>query len=91
MHLLWVSQKQSGLYQSTRRFLGKANTITLNVFPFLLLLPTLYAEHDIIWYGISLWPIGFSCPGCVPSQLFVHLNSTRWQSGTRSRKDLDSV
>jgi len=34
--------------------------------------PSLHAEHDAIWHGISLWPVGVSCPGCVPSQLPVH-------------------
>ena len=36
-------------------------------------LPSLYTEHDIIWYGISLWPVGVSCPGCIPFQLLVPL------------------
>ena len=31
----------------------------------------LYAEHDVVWYGISLWSVGVSCPVCVPSQLPV--------------------
>ena len=33
--------------------------------------PILYTEHDVIWYGISLWPVWVSCPGCVPSQRLV--------------------
>ena len=38
-------------------------------------LPSLYADHDIIQYGISLWPVWVSCPGCAPSHLLVHLPS----------------
>ena len=48
---------------------------TPNISPLLpsfLLPPALYAEHDVIWYGVSLWSVGVSCPGCVPSQLLVH-------------------
>ena len=33
--------------------------------------PSLYTGHDVLWYGISLWPVWVSCPGCVPSQLLV--------------------
>ena len=25
-----------------------------------------WTESDIIWYGISLWSVGVSCPGCAP-------------------------
>ncbi|KAK4831422.1 hypothetical protein QYF61_017553 [Mycteria americana] len=39
---------------------------------------SLHAEHDAIWYGIALWSAGASCPGCVPSQLLVHPQPTRW-------------
>ena len=59
--------------------------------PFLLLPPALYAEHDVIWYGISLWSVGVSSPSCVPSQLLVHPQPTHWWGGVRSRKGLDSV
>ena len=24
----------------------------------------IYREHDILWYGISFWPVWASCPGC---------------------------
>ena len=41
--------------------------------PFFFFPPPLYAEHDVIWYAISLWPVWVSCPGYVPSQLPVHL------------------
>ena len=40
--------------------------------------PSLYTGHDVIWCGISLWPVWVSCPGCVPSQLLVHLQPSCW-------------
>ena len=40
--------------------------------------PSLYTEHDVIRYGISLWPVLVSCPGYASSQLLVHLLS--WES-----------
>ena len=46
--------------------------------------PSLYTEHDIIWYGISLWPVGVSCPGCVLSQLLVPPQPSRWQGSMQS-------
>jgi len=69
--------------------LGKTNTITPKVPPFLLLPPTLYAQHDVIWHGISLWSIGVSSSSCVPSQLLVH--PAPWCGDVRSRGGLDSV
>lgn len=42
---------------------------------FLLLSPALYAEHDSIWYGISLGSVGVSCLVCVHSQHLVHPQS----------------
>ena len=43
--------------------------------------PSLYIEHDVIWYGISLWPVWVSCPGYAPSQFPVHLLSSRaWEA-----------
>ena len=33
----------------------------------LLLPPALLAGNNIIWYRISLWSAGVSCPVCVPS------------------------
>lgn len=27
--------------------------------------PNLYTEHDTIWYGIFLRPLGVNCPGCL--------------------------
>ena len=45
--------------------------------------PSLYSGHDVIWYGIALWPVWVSCPGCVPSQLLVPLQPSCWL-GTRS-------
>ena len=38
--------------------------------------PSFIAKHDIIWSGISLWSVGVSCPSCVPSQLFLHIQPT---------------
>lgn len=31
------------------------------------------AEHDITWYGISLWPMWVCCPGYGPTQFLDHL------------------
>ena len=43
--------------------------------------PSLYTEHDVLWYGISLWLVRLSCPGCAPSQLLVHLLAGRaWET-----------
>lgn len=36
--------------------------------------PSLYIDHDAICYGISLWTVGVSCPGHVPSWLLVLLS-----------------
>jgi len=58
--------------------------------PFLHLSPDLYiAEHDIIQYGISLWSVGVSCPGCVPSHLLVHPQPTHWWESGRCRRILE--
>lgn len=59
--------------------------------PFLLLPLSLYTEHAIIGYGISLLSAGIRCPSCVSSQLLVHPHPPRWQGSTRSRKGLDTV
>jgi len=45
-------------------------------------LPPLYTEHDVIWYGISLGLVWVSCPGCVPSQPLVKINSLPAQTRT---------
>ena len=74
-----TSHRQTGVQPSPGKqgsithndYLGRQNAVTPNVPPFLLLPPALCAEHDAIWSGISLWPVGVSCPGCVPSQLLV--------------------
>ena len=43
--------------------------------------PSLYTGHDVLWYGIALWLVGVSCPGCAPSQLLVHLLAGRaWET-----------
>ena len=52
---------------------------------------SLYAEHDIVWYGISLWPAWISCPGCVSSQLLVHPQPPRCQGSMRGWKVLNLV
>jgi len=82
--------RKAGVHHLKQLF-GKTNGMTLNIPPFLLLPPALYAEHDIIGYGASLWSSGVSCPGSVPSQLLVHPQSTCWWGGVRGRKGLDSV
>ena len=58
---------------------------------FFLLPPALYAEHDVIWYRISLGSAGVSYPRCVPCKCLVHPQPTCWQGGVRSRKGLDAV
>ena len=45
------------------------------------LLPYLYTEHDVPWYGIPLWLVRVGCPGYAPSQLLVHLLAGRaWET-----------
>jgi len=66
------------------------NAITLNIPPFFVLPPVFIAECDIIWYGTSFWSVGVSCPSCVPSQLLVQPQPTRWWGGVR-KKGLDAV
>lgn len=62
------------------------STITPNVAA-LLLLPTLYTEHDVVWSGISLWSVWVMCPGCVCSQPLMHLQLplTVWQYKRQKR------
>lgn len=53
-----------------------------------------FPEHDIIWYGISLWVIWVSSPSGFPSQLLVHLqlNSCGMEWGrVGERNDLEAV
>ena len=52
--------------------------------------PSLYTGHDVTWYGIFLWPVWASCPGCVLSQLLVPLQPSCWL-GMRSWKILDLI
>ena len=40
--------------------------------------PSLYTRHDVTWYGIPLWPVWVSCPGCVLCQLLVPLQPSCW-------------
>ena len=43
--------------------------------------PSLYTGHDVPWYGILLWLVRVSCPGCAPSQLLAHLLAGRaWET-----------
>lgn len=65
-------------------WLGKTTTTPLNIIPFLLSVPDSYADHDSIWYGISLWT---SSPSCVPSQPPVHFQPPFCWDGVWSRKD----
>lgn len=55
------------------------------------LLPALYAEHNIIWSGISLWSVGVSCLSCVPSQLLGHPQSAPCWGSPRNREGPDTV
>ena len=43
----------------------------LNVLPLPSSSPALYAEHDVIQCGMSLWSVGVSCPRGGPSSLLV--------------------
>lgn len=54
----------------------------------LLLLSDLYAEHDTTEHDLSLWSVGISLPGYVPSQLLVQPQSPCWWGGVRSRNVL---
>jgi len=58
--------------------------------------PSLYTEHEVMWYQISLCLVWVSCPGCIPSQLPVKSNtipaktmtlSTPYSIPTTSRPD----
>lgn len=43
---------------------------------------SLHTEHNILWCRTSLWPVWVSCPGCTPSELLVHLlTSKAWETG----------
>ena len=43
--------------------------------------PHIYTGHDVPWYGIPLWLVRVSCPGCAPSQLLAHLLAGRaWET-----------
>jgi len=83
-------RRKAGLHQAYW-LLGKTNVSTLNIPPFILLHPAFIAEHVIIWCGISLWSVGVSSPGCVTSQLLVHLQSPCWWANMRNIKGLDAV
>lgn len=48
-------------------------------------------EHDVKYYGMSLWSFGVSCPSCVPSLSPVHSQLPHWWDGMRKRKELNYV
>lgn len=54
--------------------------------PLLANIPSLYTEHEILWYGILLWPVQVRCPGSVPSQLPVDLLTARTWEAEKSLK-----
>jgi len=54
--------------------------------PFLILPRASYAEHDFIWYRISLWSVGVSCLGCVSSQPLVPLTAYSLVGGCEGQK-----
>jgi len=43
------------------------------------------AEYDVIWNEIAFWSAEVSCPSCVPFQLLVHPQPTRWQGSTTGK------
>lgn len=45
--------------------------------------PSVIIQHDATWSGIALWSLGISCPSCVPSQVFLHPQPTRWQGSIK--------
>jgi len=75
-----ASHQQTGVQPSP----GKQGSITCNGYlgrqmpsfqmpPPSFFFPQPYiTEHDLIWYGTSLWSAKVSCPGCVSSQPLVH-------------------
>lgn len=82
--------RKAGLHHALW-FLWKTNAIALNVSPSILFPTDLWAEHDVLCYGILLWLAGVTCPGYVPSQLLVHSKPACWWGDVRARKDLNSV
>lgn len=51
--------------------------------------PVFIAEHDIMWYRISLWTLRISCPGSFHSQILAHL--IFGSSGCCWRDSLDAM
>ena len=43
-------------------------------------------SHDVVWYGVSLWPLWVSCPGYVPSQLPVPASPCAGRAVGESKK-----
>ena len=42
------------------------------------------AEHDAIWYGISIWPVCVRCSDSVACHLLVHPQTPHFQGSARS-------
>lgn len=63
---VWLQESSA---PSHTRVTWEDKTVTLNVHGFLLSPPALYTEHDGLWYGISVWAVGVTCPSYVPSKL----------------------
>lgn len=51
----------------------------------------LIAQHDAIWYGMSLWPVWASCPGSAPFHNLCLSQHPWWQGSTRSWNVLCSL
>lgn len=50
-----------------------ATTLETNAPPFFpSSTPIFMADRDSMWYGISFWPTGVSCPGCASSSSLAH-------------------
>jgi len=61
----WCNWKQLISWAMSSQSLEQSSTPPCN-------LPLSFiAEHDVMWHRTSLWWVGISCPGCVPSQLFA--------------------
>ena len=68
---------------------GKTNTIITNIQP-----PSFFpwAEHDVIWYGISRWSVWVNCLGYVHSQPLAHPQPTDfWEDGSERSESLDTA
>lgn len=64
-----------GQYVHLRKVNSEKTRFLLCSFPILNALSPFFLQLYMLsmtWYGISLCPVGFSCPSCVPSQLLAH-------------------